>query len=101
MERKAIIQTIRSVIGSESAPGKFAATQVFCFEDGQPIPPESWRPGLYTHGDHSRQRAYLFDPVMVWRIRDSDGELLHASAAAVLWREEPDGKRCCLMRRRL
>ena len=100
MNRKTILENIRSSIGSESAPGKFSTTQVFCFEDGQPIPPDSWRPELYTHGDHSYERAFLFDPVMVWRIRESDGELLHCTAGAVLWRDEPDGKRYCLMRRR-
>ena len=100
MDRISILQKIRQTIGSESSPGKLAATQVFCLQDGEPIPPGSWTPELYTHGEHSLERSFLFDPVMVWKIRDSDGELVHSTAATILWRDEPGGRRYCLMRRR-
>lgn len=99
-DRASILSRIKDTLGSQSQPGKLSQTQVFCIEDGEPIPPESWHPERYRHGHHSNQRAFLFDPVMMWKIQEDDGELRHFSAGTVLWRPEGGEKRYCLMRRR-
>ena len=99
VDRLTILNQIQGTLGRQSAIGKLAETQVFCIDDGTPIPPGSWHPELYVHGEHANQRAFLFDPTMMWEFRE-DGELRHFTAGVIMWRQERDEKRYCLMRRR-
>ncbi len=99
MERSVILSRIQSILGDRSRPGLLDGTQVFCIEDGEPIPRGSWRPDWFEHEGHGNQRAFLFDPTMKWEFRQ-DGEVRHFSAGAILWRPEPGGDRYCLFRRR-
>ena len=98
-DRINILSKIRSLMGNESVENKISETAVFCIQDGEKIPRYSWYPELYSHGNHSNQRAFVFDPTMMWEFRD-DGELRHFTAGTILWRQERDGKRYCLIRRR-
>ena len=98
-DRLTILNKLRGSVGDRSADAKLAEPQVFCVEDGDPIPPEFRQPELYTHNDHANPRAFIFEPATRWEFRD-DGELQHFSAAAILWRWERDAKRYCLIRRR-
>ena len=99
MERSVILSRIQSILGDRSQPGLLDETQVFCIEDGEPIPRGFWRPDWFEHEGHGNQRAFLFDPTMRWEFRQG-GEVRHFSAGAILWRPEPGGDRYCLFRRR-
>ena len=98
-DRLNILGKIRCIMGNKSEENKISETEVFCIQDGEKIPRDSWYPELYSHGNHSNPRAFVFDPTMMWEFRD-DGELRHFTAGAMLWRQERGEKRYCLMRRR-
>ena len=51
MERSAILSRIQGILGDRSRPGLLDETQVFCIEDGEPIPRvPGVRTGLNTPG---------------------------------------------------
>ena len=61
-DRLTALHRIREVVGDRSEDGKLARTEVFCIEDGEPIPPENWQPERYRHRDPWDRRSPLMRP---------------------------------------
>jgi 8-oxo-dGTP pyrophosphatase MutT (NUDIX family) len=97
--RQAVLAKLRPQVGAGPADGKVMEKRIFCIADGAPIQADMWQPLGYTHAGHTYPRAFIFTPETLWEWR-ADGELRHFSAGTILWRDEPDGRRYCLFRRR-
>jgi len=98
-DRLTVLAKIRAIVGNHSDERKVQATKIFCFEDGELISAEFWQPEGYEHENHANPRAFIFDPTTKWKFRD-DGELVHFSVGAILWRQRKKEREYCLFRRR-
>jgi len=100
MERQDVLAKIRQTVGDNSEEHRVQAPTVFCIEDGELLPEARFTQINYPHDDHVHDRAFIFDRGTKWDFTP-EGELRHYSAGAILWRQEEDGPRYCLFRRRL
>lgn len=100
VNRLTLLAQIRQEVGERLEDGRVQGRMTFCIEDGARLGPEAREPAGYRHDTHFHPRAFIFDPVTQFEFRP-DGELLHFAVGGLLWREEADGPRYCLFRRRM
>lgn len=98
--RSEILNHIRNEVGDRLEDGRVKERVSYCIADGVRLDAGAREAGGYRHGDHFHPRAFTFDKVTRFEFRP-DGELLHFAAGGLLWRDEEDGRRYCLFRRRL
>src|SRR5262245_17445509 len=98
MSRAEVLARVRSLVGESSAEHSVKESRAYCLVDGEHISVQLTQ-SQFQHGDHISTRAFLFLPGARWEFRP-DGELLHFTAAAVLWRAHEGERKYCLFRRR-
>jgi ADP-ribose pyrophosphatase YjhB (NUDIX family) len=98
-DRLSVLAKVRRIVGDRSSQAKVMETMIFCIADGELIPEARFWQKTYTHEGHTHDRALIFDPKTKWYFRD-DGELVHFSVGAIMWRQDGPERRYCLFRRR-
>jgi 8-oxo-dGTP pyrophosphatase MutT (NUDIX family) len=108
-KRKEILSNIRDLIGNSAYENKLSLfitnnnlnqAAIFCIDDGELLPQAEKKQIAFKHKKHINDRAFIFSLDSNWEF-NSDGELKHFTAGAIVWKQCADEKKYCLIKRRL